>query len=267
MFYEVFWDGASKIDGKVIFTTEHIITLIISAVAVTFITLWLKRNNNERTHKLFRYLLATILIVQDITLTIWYATSGVWDWGLTLPLELSRVSIFVTAYMLISGNKTSYELLYMLSVGGFSQALFTPNIQYQFPHVRFILYFLSHVGMVLAVVYMTAVKKYMPTVKSIVKAVVIINIYLVFVAIVNYSLPALGLTEIPGNYLFLSRRPSVPTIIDLLIKIFGEHPWYIIGLEILGIVSFIIAYLPFGIYYLVKKRSRGQENNLATNAE
>jgi hypothetical integral membrane protein (TIGR02206 family) len=256
MFYDIFWDSkGSNFVESIMLKSAHIWTLVIGVAIMVFLLVWL-RNSNDKTRKGFRYTLATILLVQDIILTIWYATSGAWNWELTLPLELSRISIFLTVIMLYTKNFTLFEVLFLLSIGGFTQALATPNLQYTFPHVRFILYFLSHFGMMIGAFYMWIVEGYKPRLKSIGVAFIVINIFVVLVGGINYLLPVLGLTDQPGNYMFLSRKPEFTTIIDLLIRIFGDHPWYIIGLQLLGLVSFSVTYLPFSIYYMIKEKPK-----------
>ena len=239
--------------------------MVICTLTVILILVWLKKYADESTRKKFRYILALILIIQDVLLTVWYATSGAWDWKLTLPLELSRISIMLTAIMLFTKNHTIFEFLFLLSLGGFTQAIVTPNVTYTLPHFRYIAYFLSHYGMMLAAFYMLVVEGYKPTLKSIFKTIVILNILVVIVGSINHLLPAIGLTDIPGNYMFLARRPDVPTIIDLLIEIFGPHPWYILGFELLAVVSFTAVYLPFSIYYMIKRSPKPKGDAIFLN--
>jgi hypothetical integral membrane protein (TIGR02206 family) len=266
MFYDAFWDSESvNTVESIMLKPAHIWALVIGVVFLVFFLVWLRKYADNDTRKKFRYILATVLLVQDIILTIWYATSGAWNWELTLPLELSRISIYLTIIMLFSGSYTMFEVLFLLSIGGFTQALATPNLTYTFPHVRYILYFLSHFGMMLGAFYMWIVEGYKPKVKSIGVAFIVINIFVVIVASINYLLPILGLTDQPGNYMFLARRPNFKTIIDLLIAIFGKHPWYIIGLQFLGLFSFSITYLPFSIYYMIKKRPKPKSDTIFLN--
>jgi uncharacterized membrane protein YwaF len=50
-----------------------------------------------------------------------------------------------------------------------------------------------------------------------------------------------------GNYMYLSEKPIVenPFVI-------GDWPWYIIGLELAGLLHFYLVYLLFGITKRIK---------------
>jgi len=97
----------------------------------------------------------------------------------------------------------------------------------------------------MAIIYMTFIEGYRPTFKSLIKTFVITNIYMGVIAVFNLL--------VGGNYLFICGPPETPTLIDFLIQVFGPWPWYIIGLEIIGIISFLVYYSPFLIKDLVTK--------------
>jgi uncharacterized membrane protein YwaF len=43
------------------------------------------------------------------------------------------------------------------------------------------------------------------------------------------------------NYMYLLRKPSAPTLLDHL----GPWPWYLAGAELVGLLLFLLLYLPF----------------------
>jgi uncharacterized membrane protein YwaF len=55
-----------------------------------------------------------------------------------------------------------------------------------------------------------------------------------------------------GNYLFICHKPENGSIMDF----FGPWPWYILVLEVVGIVSFYIYYAPFAVIDLKQKFSK-----------
>jgi hypothetical integral membrane protein (TIGR02206 family) len=61
------------------------------------------------------------------------------------------------------------------------------------------------------------------------------NIYVLIVYFIN--------TAIGSNYLFLSYKPTTPSLLDLL------PPWpvYIAYMELIGVVCMLLLYLPFAI--------------------
>lgn len=76
-------------------------------------------------------------------------------------------------------------------------------------------------------------EKCRPTIKSVWKAFVALNILAFVVFFIN--------KVTGGNYMFLARKPSNPSLIDLL----GPYPWYILSLEVVAFAIFFILYLPF----------------------
>jgi uncharacterized membrane protein YwaF len=48
-------------------------------------------------------------------------------------------------------------------------------------------------------------------------------------------------TLIGSNYMFINRKPDTPSLIDLL----PPWPYYLIYLELIGFVVFLLLYLPF----------------------
>lgn len=143
--------------------------------------------------------------------------------------------------MLITRNPFLFEVTYFLGVGGALQALLTPELFYDFPHYRYFHFFLAHIAIILASFYMIWFEKFTPTPKSIIKAFLTLNVIALFVYLVNI------ITK--GNYMFLARKPSNPSLIDFL----GPYPWYIISLELVALTMFILLYIPFFIF---KKKKR-----------
>jgi hypothetical integral membrane protein (TIGR02206 family) len=86
---------------------------------------------------------------------------------------------------------------------------------------------------------MTLVVGYRPTLKSLWKTFLVTNAYMLIIAPINLLLD--------GNYLFICRPPDTPSLIDYL----GPWPWYILSLEIVGLLFFFVFYAPFGIKDLV----------------
>ncbi|MBE4908214.1 TIGR02206 family membrane protein [Bacillus luteolus] len=188
-----------------------------------------------------RILLILILVLSEVTLTIWYNYTGVWDAVDTLPFQLCSISLILSVFMLVTRNYLLFEVTYFLGVGGALQAMLTPELFYDFPHYRYFHFFLAHIAIIVASFYMIWIEKYIPTLKSVLKAFLAINIIAVFVFTIN------KITG--GNYMFLAHKPSNPSLIDLL----GPYPWYILSLEFVALAMFFILYIPFA---LINKKNR-----------
>jgi len=114
------------------------------------------------------------------------------------------------------------------------QALFTPDLGiYGFPHYRFFQTYILHGLLVTAAIYLTTVEGFRPTWKSLLRVIVIVNLYMVLILGINFI--------IGSNYLFVSRKPPGPTLLDAL----PDWPIYLLYIEGIGLVMFLLLYFPF----------------------
>lgn len=225
------------------FSHQHFLALLIILMIV--ILMYCNRNNlrQEKVNKIFRYTLAALLILQEISLSVWRVSVGLWEIQTSLPLHLCGIAILCSAVMLVRKQYLIYELVYFWGLGGAVQALLTPDITaFNFPHYRFFQFFLSHGLIIVAALFMTFVEQYRPTWKSIGKTLVVTNLYMAAIAVFN------ALTG--ANYLFICWKPETGSLLDIL----GPWPWYILSLEFVAMISFTVYYLPFAMKDLVSRK-------------
>ncbi|MBC8444758.1 MAG: TIGR02206 family membrane protein [Chloroflexi bacterium] len=225
-----------------LFSLPHILAILAIAVLNVLIVVWLRQTKAAR--KPARYGLAGLLIAQELSLHLWYAYTGQWSLGQSLPLHLCGAAVILSVVVLVSKSYPLYELTYFWGFGGAIQALLTPNMTYGFPHYRFWQFFISHGAIVTASVLMTFVEGFRPTIRSIWKTFAITNAYMVLVAGLNLL--------VGGNYLFICYKPETPSLLDYL----GPWPWYILSLEAVGMLSFFVYYAPFALKDLLDRRGR-----------
>ncbi len=226
----------------VLFSLSHFVSIaIIIAACVLIFSL---RNQLKNHTKIFELILIFILISSESTLHILRYLYGAWWLSTSLPLHLCGASIILCIILLISKSYKVYEIAYFWGLIGATQALLTPDLALGFPDIRYIQFFVAHGAIITTIVYMTAVYNFRPFLKSIPKVIIITNLYLIFVAIINI------LTE--GNYMYLSRKPIGASLLDFM----GNWPWYLISLQFVGIISFLIYYLPFLIKDKRSKKKR-----------
>ncbi|HHV96252.1 MAG TPA: TIGR02206 family membrane protein [Clostridiaceae bacterium] len=200
----------------------------------------------KNSSKIFRYTLALFLLLNEAVYTAWSVATGDWTVGYSLPLHLCDMAMFFSVIMLITKNYFLYEITYFWGLGGSLQALITPDLSpYSFPHFIYFNFFLAHSAVITAVLFMTFIEGFRPTKKSILKTIIFTNAYMAVITVINI------LTG--GNYLFLCHKPNTTSIIDHL----GPWPWYILGLEAVGIVTMFILYVPYlGIIKRIKFKIR-----------
>jgi hypothetical integral membrane protein (TIGR02206 family) len=218
-----------------LFSLTHLSTLafFIFCIGTIYITRK-KLRQKPNVNRLCRVAMAVILIVSEVSLHWWLWSVGSWSIQYSLPFHLSSLSIILSAILLLTKSYSLFEFTYFAGVGSAIQAMLTPDISsYTFPHFRYVHFFISHGGIILANLYMVFVEEYKPTLKSLWKAFLYLNLYALVIFILNDMLG--------GNYMYISEKPINPSILDYL----GPWPYYILSLELLALISFGLLYLPF----------------------
>lgn len=220
-----------KHDPFHLFSIEHLVTLLIIGglgVCLFFVSRRLKRPSSGRV---IRYLLAFLLLTSQISYHIWRLYYGTWSVRTSLPLELSDLSVYLCAAMLLTRSKKMFSFLIFAGLGSSLQAMLTPNLGiYSFPHFRYLIFFMSHGSVFLSCLFMAFVENWKLTMRSLWITVLIVNVYGVCVYFIN--------RWIGSNYLYLMKKPSESSLLDVL----GPWPWYIASAEVVMIISFLIIY-------------------------
>lgn len=209
----------------------------IACVSVfIFYFAWKRNTLKPSARQWWRVSMAALLLINDLARQIWYWEAGLWSAQIMLPFHLCSLMAYLTAYMLITKDYRAYEFMYFAGIAGGSQALLTPPLgQYGFPHFLFWQTYIWHGLIVIGAFYMTFVEGYRPTLRSLGKVFISLNILMIVVNIANWFLGS--------NYMFLAYKPIEPSILDLL----GPWPFYIIQMEIVGIILCSLLYLPFAL--------------------
>ena len=232
------WSG----DPFYLFGSVHLAALGIIVLINVFAVIWGKKATQESRQK-FRWILAGILIVDELLWHLWNLTTGQWSLQTMLPLHLCSVFVFLSAYMLVTKSYSIYEYAYFLGIAGASQALLTPDAgMYGFPHFRAFQVMISHGAIITAALFMTLVEGYRPTWQSLKRVLIGGNVYMAVIFVFNLL--------IGSNYLFIAHKPETASLMDVL----PDWPIYIVFVELIGIAVSLLLYAPFFWSDLRKKR-------------
>lgn len=227
-YFSYAYDGAAFIQ----FGTTHIITLAVIALITIILVLY---PSSARQRRRICRSIAVILLINELAWHTWHVYYGLWSIQTMLPLHLCNLLVFISAFSLLTKNQTGYEFLYFLGITGAAQVLITPGLgAWGFPHFLYLQTFISHGGIVISAVYLTAAEKMRP--RSWVSLGQVIVTALLYGGIIFFINPLLE-----SNYLFLAYKPAAATLLDYL----GPWPWYVLPIIGIGIVQAVLLYLPF----------------------
>ncbi len=156
-----------------------------------------------------------------------------------LPLQLCDIAAFTAGFALITRNPTLSLLTYFWGLAATLQALLTPALTIGFPEWPFFTFFIHHFAIVTAAVYMPVAGIWRPTRplwKNAIKANAWSLLYLMIAMTAN--------TLLGTNFGFISHPPSNPSLIDCL----GPWPWYLLSMQGIAIIFFLLLVLPFCKY-------------------
>ena len=204
------------------------------------------KNLKRRNYDLF---IACILLLNNIAENWYNYSTGYWSLQQNLPAHLCNVTNILCIILLINYKQWMAELVYYWGLAGGIQSLLTPEFTIGMDGFNFYSYFITHGGLILVVVYMIVHFEFTPRPKSWFWALGYTQLLAMGVGIVNYFVNA--------NYMYLSHKPEVenPFVI-------GDWPYYIIILELVALVHFVLFYLPF---YWSNKRKKVLASSMQSN--
>ncbi|GAA0322382.1 TIGR02206 family membrane protein [Bacillus carboniphilus] len=229
--YESLVSADSPYSSFQLFSVSHIVVILITVGTLVCFYIW--KEQLKAYSSFLKWGLVALLVGSEIYFNIWNLLIDEWSLQYTLPFQLCSISIYLSTFMLITKNHRLYEIVYFLGLAGATQAILTPELFYDFPHTRYFQFFIAHIAIILSPLYMTWIEGFRINFRSVIRAFFALNAVAVVVFFINLGFGA--------NYMFLAKKPSNPSLLDFL----GPYPWYILVLEGLAFVLFLLLYLPF----------------------
>ena len=220
------------------FTLQHLGVALFFICIGTALILWAQKQNEKtktRTGNLFAFSIA-ITIIFGTFLKIY---KGEFNYKEDLPLHLCSFLGLSAPLLSITKKLVYYEVFFFLVLAGTLQSVITPD-EYNYLNFPFFRYWFVHAGLVIFMMYATFVYKMKPTIKSVGKSFLGMQIYMLLMFVLNYFLGS--------NYFYTNRKPDAATLLDLL----GDWPQYVFVVELIVIPYFLLIYLPF---YLTRKKN------------
>ncbi|NCV45454.1 MAG: TIGR02206 family membrane protein [Proteobacteria bacterium] len=202
----------------ILLSPSHIITVLLSMLAIIFIPKYFKLSN-EMAQKNLRFVIIFLLLVNQ---AMDFYREGVMSdrWQDGLPLHLCDFSTMVV-------------FAFFFGIAGGGMSILTPDTVYGFPYVGYIQSQIGHTMILMGVTYAMVIDNQRPFLKDIPKVFMYATVLLLFTYLMNYLLGT--------NYWFLAEKP----IGDNITALMRPEPFHIIDLYIVALLVCYSMYLPF----------------------
>lgn len=214
------------------FSLEHGLTLLFFTVFAVVLIRWAQAQSKTLQDRVGEWLAYGIAA----TLIIWIGLqfyTGDFVLQEDFPLHLCNLMALLIVFLARSKKYWLYEIFFFWAMVGTVQALITPALIDSFPHYHYFKFWIVHAGVVIYMWYVTLVQGMRPTLKSVFKSFLALQVYALFTFLVNQ--------QISSNFFFLNGKPPHPSLLDK----FGDWPMYILVIECALIPIFLIFYAPF----------------------
>lgn len=186
---------------------------------------------------LVRRVLLGVMVVQQLTLYGFYATTG-WIWADSLPLHISRISAILVLVYLATGSRRVMDVLFFFGLWAWASFSYPQNVQ-PVTNVLGVSFWVNHVITLLVPFFAVITTSWRPTVRALWRAY---GWFLVYVAL---AVVANALTG--GNYFYQRAKPLLPMV---------PQPWYLM-LSLLATLA--LFWLGYAVARLVLRRLDSRE--------
>lgn len=223
----------------------HFAPLVLLAVAI-FLLIWYRKKIANMKHEgTLRFVLAFIMLMSEMSY-FWRLTYIGGTYVTKLPLQFCQWSGILCVFLITSKNQRLYDICYfMVLTGGLIPLIMPAVIVTTGPaYFRYYQFWLEHTIPIIIVLYMTFVHGYRPHWKSMLWATGFISILTGFAIWANVKIEGAKYLYLQGTVKGASVLNVLPNSMWLRLPIFAG----------IMVVMFILAYLPFLIMDIVKKR-------------
>ncbi len=235
-FFKVFYRAQE--DGFILpmFGSVHVVMLVIWILGI----LMIYRYREELKNTKIEYIIAGLMILDQIHLYAWQFLSGYFNLKESLPLFQCRLAIWFMIIALLKNSKIfKVPAIYWGLQGSVLSMLFVDLYPFNFPHITNIQYFALHILLGWAVFYIIFVKEYRFNKHDLSRMLIFTNVFNVILLAVNIFLNNLGhnanygyiyfspefLDSIAGwlpNLAYVVAAFIITNVVVILVHLFGK---------------------------------------------
>jgi hypothetical integral membrane protein (TIGR02206 family) len=224
------------------FGSSHLVVIILTIAVPFVLALIVHRTKSPWLERSIRLTISSLLLINYVAYLFVARQFGVAAWQKMLPMQLCDWAMIVIIGALWSGNRRWLEVAYFWGIGGTLQAIITPNLQYGFPDLRFVSFFVAHSGIIIGIVFLMLIYGFRPRAIGVLRTFAWTEVYFVI---------AFTTDLLTGeNYGFLLHKPEAASLLSFLSD---SRPLYLLEFHVLAFVFFALLYAPFAIVDLVRK--------------
>ena len=220
---------------------QHVFPILFAIAFTIFIVRYSNKSLNVLQKQKTIHYLGWFVSVVLISFHLYRIIFDNYNFKTDLPLYLCSLMALLIPVFTYYRKFWMFEILVFWIIGGTLQAVITPDITNGFPSFDYFRYWTVHLGLLSIVFYFIFALNMKPTIRSVFKSFLALQVYVAFMMLLNYVLDA--------NYFYLNEKPKSATLLDY----FGEWPYYILVGQLIIIPLFLIIYLPF---YLSARNKR-----------
>jgi hypothetical integral membrane protein (TIGR02206 family) len=221
---------------------SHLTVIFLTIALPIVLALIVHRTKSRALERSICFAISALLLINYIAYLIVARQFGVAAWQKMLPMQLCDWAMIVIIVALWTGSRRWLEIAYFWGIGGTLQAIVTPNLQFGFPDLRFISFFVAHSGIIIGIIFLMLIYGFRPRAIGILRTFAWTEVYFVI---------AFTTDLLTGeNYGFLLHKPEAASLLSFLSD---SRPLYLLEFHGLAFLFFTLLYSPFAIVDLVRK--------------
>ena len=211
-------------------TSQHYLLLAIAGAGALAAVWWGRRLRGTPQELAVRRGFAVVSLSVTLAMQVYWLTPGVRDVRASWPLQLSDLADYSAVFALWTRGPRSSAFTYYVGLTLTVMALVTPSLGQSFPDPRWFGFWVRHIFVVWAAVFLVWGLGIRPTWRLFATTVVAV---LVWVAV------TLPLNVVMGtNYGYLVRKPAAASALDW----FGPWPWYVLAATAILLTLWAVAF-------------------------
>ncbi|REE08558.1 putative integral membrane protein (TIGR02206 family) [Winogradskyella pacifica] len=220
---------------------QHIIPILCGVIGAVFVIRYANKSFSLKQKQKAIHYFGWFVSLTLIGFHVYRMLFDNYNFKTDLPLYLCSLLALLIPVFTYYRKYWMFEILVFWIIGGTLQGVITPDIANGFPSFDYFRYWTVHLGLLSIIFYFIFVFKMKPTLRSVFKSFLALQVYVVLMVGLNYVLDA--------NYFYLNEKPKSASLLDY----FGEWPYYIMVGQLIIIPLFLMIYLPF---LLLNKRMK-----------